>query len=280
MSCLEFKDADFKHSIAKILGLTGSDINRDDLVEIDSVIITDSDSGGLSIPWSGDDFSMMFPKLRYRPNLNNQLWLKDLKHLSHIKSLHIYVPTEKLDTLHELTNIHELYITNSCETNWSWIENLTRLQSLYIRNAQFADLKPIANLSMKQNQRYIQSNSKDFWFLKKLFLNYCEIEDITPLRQCSNIVELNLSHNRIADLQPLESLKWLYYLTLRYNRIQDISPLARLPYIYAINLRHNQISDISPLSRFNSSNLSRLYLRHNEITDYAAINKLSINLSD
>ena len=205
--------------------------------------------------------------------------MKDLRHLKHIKSLHIEAPTENLGVLKDFANLRELYITNSNETDWSFIEDLTGLQSLYIINAQFNDLTPIASLCEKQYQKYIHSNEEEFCFLKNLYLNYCEIKDITPLKKCASIGELDLSHNHIRDISPLKNVKRLFTLTLRYNKIKDLSPLESLPNIHSINARHNDVSNIKVLLRFKSTNLTQLYLGDNPIKDYLPIKKIDIPLN-
>lgn len=280
MSCIDFSDADFKLAISKGLALNGADINRDDLLRLNNFMITGKNvNDGILIPWS-NPFDMMFPEVRYKPLPENQLWLKDLKYLNHIKALHIDTPTENLGVLKGFTNLQELYITNSDETDWSFLEGLTALQSLYIRNAQFSDLTPIANLCEKQYQKYTHSNEEGFCFLKNLYLNYCDIVDISPLKKCKFIGELDLSHNHIIDISPLKNVKRLFTLTLRYNKINDLSPLLSLPYIHSINARHNDVSNIKILLRFKSTNLTQLYLGDNPIKDYSPIKKINIPLCD
>jgi len=99
----------------------------------------------------------------------------------------------------------------------------------------------------------------------ELFLSFNEIEDISPLKSLTNLINLYLCNNRIADLSPLSGLTNLVNLELWGNQIEDISPLSELTNLCWIELYQNNISDLSPLSKL--INLDNLGLASNNIKD-------------
>ncbi|UGB29974.1 leucine-rich repeat domain-containing protein [Metabacillus sp. B2-18] len=212
-------------------------------------------------------------------------WIADIEHFTHIKSLHIYFATDDLSFLEGFCNLEELYVVDSDNKEWSFIQSLTSLRYLYIQNCKFSNLIPIRNLFREQSERYDRASRESdtyqiFSGLKKLCLTNCGISDITPLADCKFIDDLNLSHNEISDISPLEGIRSLYYLTLRHNKITDITSLGELEGIYFINLRHNQIKDISALKKHRNSNLSRLFLAYNYIEDFTVLKGIHLIDSD
>lgn len=286
MGNVEFLDKGFERAVRKKIGTSQKWLSSEDLKEVNGILIADGDRSGFGIPWYADSsaFQMTFPDLMFNvADSENGKWELDLIHFSHIRTLHIYVPTEDLAFLSDFTNLKELYVENSKAKNWAFLQNLINLCFLYLRECSLHDLRPIRDLYRKQERL---PKSKELLHrlieprLSHLGLNYCGISDISPLGECKSIEDLNLSHNIISDISPLRGISSLYYLTLRYNKITDISPLRDLGWIYYINIRHNQISDISELSRMKSKNISRLYLGHNPIKDYSPTYQLRLVAQD
>ena|GEM_PF-2962606 len=293
MRCIEyisFKDKAFEKSFRKCLKKAKGKITNDDLVKVNGILISDEEVDGFPVPWCSDSdmYNMIFPNFRYNiKNSQNNEWLSDLMLFSHIKSLHIFVTVDNLSYLSEFKQLKELYVFNTTETDWSFIENLTSLKFLLVNNADFSDLTPLSNLYEKQLALY-KSSKRDttnifeniFQGLQNLNLENCSIIDIYPLAACTGLDDVNLSHNSISNLAPLSSIDSLYYLTLRYNKITDIAPLKWLTRLYYLNVRHNQINDASVLKSFENSNLSRLFVEHNEIVDFRPLSKLNLVDSD
>lgn len=286
MGNVEFLDKGFERAIRKVIGTSQEWISSEDLKEINGILIAEGNRSGFGIPWHADSsaFQMTFPDLMFNVvDSENGKWELDLIYFSHIRTLHIYVPTEDLTFLSDFTNLRELYVENSKAQNWAFLQNLINLCFLYLRECTFHDLTPI--LDLYRNQERVPKSNELLHRLNEvrlshLGLNYCGISDITPLAECKSIEDLNLSHNIISDISPLRTISSLYYLTLRYNQITDISPLRDLRWIYYINVRHNQISDISELSRMKSKNISRLFLGHNPINDYSPACQLRLVAQD
>jgi Leucine-rich repeat (LRR) protein len=288
MSQIKFKDKGFEKSVKELLNIKSERITAEDLSVVEGIIVTVSKASGFSIPWVGDSaaFSMVFPDITFNVNdSDNGQWLADMEHFSHIKSLHIYVPTQNLSFLEGFCNLKELYVLDSDNKEWSFLQSLTSLRYLYLQNCNFSDLIPIRNLSREQLEQHEREKREPNTFhifngLKKLYLENCGISDISPLVDCKFINDLNLSHNEIYDINPLRGICSLYYLTLRHNKISDIKPLGELEGVYFINLRHNQIKDISALKKHRNANLSRLFLAHNNIEDYTPLKGIQLIDSD
>ncbi len=292
MEQVEFRDLGFEKEVRKCLKKSKKKLTRDDLLKVTGILITDQDDvNGFSVPWQSDSsmFNMSFPNLRLNgSNFEGDVWLEDLKNFKHIETLHIYVGTKELSFLDGFEKLKELYIIDSSETSWSFIEGLLSLRYLCVRNAEFSNLAPISALCNKQlsihKKNKEEANGNMFFSifrgLQNLMLDDCNIVDLSPLSNCSFLSDINLSNNRIKDLAPLITIASLYYLTLRYNEINDISPLKGLQRLYLLNLRHNQIEDVSVLETFENSNLSRLFVEYNNIVDYSPLAKLNLVYSD
>lgn len=119
----------------------------------------------------------------------------------------------------------------------------------------------------------------EFRNLESLYISGNEIEDITPLRDLTDLITLSMSDNRIRDIDALKNLENLEYLSLYGNQISDISPLEDLDSLTVLDLGGNRISDISPLRKL--VNLEVLYLPGNSITDITPLQDLeALNFLD
>lgn len=74
-----------------------------------------------------------------------------------------------------------------------------------------------------------------------------EIDDLTGVEHCINIISLDLSDNNIVDISNLYNLRQLHELYLSNNYIEEIGILARLHKLRIIDLSCNQIENIQPL---------------------------------
>ncbi|MBA9087287.1 hypothetical protein FHR92_003771 [Fontibacillus solani] len=221
MGNVEFLDKGFERAVRKKIGTSQERILSEDLKEIKGILIAEGDRSGFGIPWHADSsaFQMTFPDLMLNVADLDGKWEQDLIHFSHIRTLHIYVPTEDLAFLSDFTDLRELYVENSKAQNWTFLQNLINLCFLYLRECSFYDLTPI--LDLYRNQVRVPKSNELLHRLNEprlshLGLNYCGISDISPLAECKSIEDLNLSHNIISDISPLRTISSLYYLTLRY----------------------------------------------------------------
>jgi Leucine-rich repeat (LRR) protein len=284
---VKFLDKGFESKVRSVIGKPGGQLRSEELFKIKGIIITDEEATGFAIPWQSSGHGMYFPELFFNVNnSDNEKWIKDLELFSHIRSLHLYVPTERLVFLKDFRNLKELYVTNSAEEDFSFLKGLVLLRYLFLQRCNFSDLTPIADLYKAQIEEYQKSRDKNnmlniFTGLEYLGLTYCYISDLEPIVGCKNIIELNLSHNEIGDISPLGKINRLYYLTLRYNRIKSIEPLKSCHSLYYLNVRHNIIEDISVLKKVEKfNNLGRLFIGHNNIKDFNAVTGFNLVYTD
>nr|XP_039272430.1 leucine-rich repeat-containing protein 61-like isoform X2 [Styela clava] len=103
------------------------------------------------------------------------------------------------------------------------------------------------------------------------FLNLasCEIEDISALGNCLNLVRLDLRKNEISILNPLRNLKLLTTLNLSANRISNIDALASLEMLSDLNLSGNLIGSFERVQCLKSIDTLQ------KLRFYDSINKLS-----
>ena len=113
-------------------------------------------------------------------------------------------------------------------------------------------------------------------FLKELgIISGCELGietiDLSPLKQCVLLSDINLSHNyfEFVDLSPLESKKMLFSLYLSHNNLDsiDLTPLQKCTWLNWLHLDNNRLKDLdlSPLA--GCEYLTRLQIGSNELTE-------------
>lgn len=96
------------------------------------------------------------------------------------------------------------------------------------------------------------------------------IQDLSPLRNLTNLTYVVLMNNQIRDLSPFQNLVNITDLNLFGNQIQDITPLQNMTQIQDLNLNNNQIRDVSPLRNMHVANTA-LHLAVNDIEDLSPV---------
>ncbi len=84
-----------------------------------------------------------------------------------------------------------------------------------------------------------------------LELSGYNIQDLSGLEFCTNIVTLDLSNNCIFDISQLGYLHLLEELDLSFNQISQIDVLSELEYLKILDLSFNRINNIRPLFDLN-----------------------------
>lgn len=136
-----------------------------------------------------------------------------------------------------------------------YFENLTELEMNDIYGLN--DLSPLSELGN----------------LIDLELSECSIEDITPLEHLTNLEYLYLDNNDISDISPLSTLTSLRGLMIFDNAVTDISSLENLVNLEDLEIDGNQIEDISVIQNFEK--LKELWINRNDIADVTPIVNLS-----
>ena len=170
---------------------------------------------------------------------------------------------EDLTGLEYATNLRVLQLGANDIHSLEPLKLLVRLDVLYIyRNPRIKSIKPLMNLTT----------------LTQLHAGGCEITNIAPVRNLTNLVLLDFSRQwglrhdpqrGLVDIEPLSNLTKLHTLNLSYNRISDIKPLTNLAELTWLALNSNQIVDVRPL--VNLVNLNTLLLQFNHIVDVSPL---------
>ena len=116
--------------------------------------------------------------------------------------------------------------------DYSFLSKLTRLTHLQIYDGSLDD----------SHLQYLPNT------LTWLDLRGCtNIQDISPIRNCTNLTYLQISDASIYDITPLHNLKSIKYLILDGNYISDLSPLSELSNLAILEVRDNKICDMDPI---------------------------------
>ena len=134
------------------------------------------------------------------------------------------------------------------------------IKSLIRLEAQHKEIRSIQGLEFARN-------------LETLNLGINLIEDITPLRNLTELHGISLFGNQVSDISLLANLTRLGYFNGAGNPISDLRPLSKLVRLGELDLWGCQISDVAPLAGL--KNLKTLILGGNLITDVSPLANLS-----
>ena len=184
-----------------------------------------------------------------------------------------------LSPLRGLIKLNGIGISGNPVSNVSPLASLTSLEGIAAWNTSISNFSVLARLPRLEwiefgNDRLVSKipSLKGLKTLKRLEINGCNITDLSPLVELTQLQWLTLVNNLISDVSPLRNLKSLEHLNLDANVISDVSPLAQLTRLKVLYLENNVISDVSPLAGF--KNLDRLDLRNNAISDFSPLDRL------
>lgn len=178
--------------------------------------------------------------------------LKRKKQLSF--DLHSLRPNNPLKELCYLTGISLAIIRIDDPDVFVGLDNLTQLA--------FLQRHQTINVQFLRKAHY----------LKKITLDYGNIDNIDGLSYLINLQSLSLNHNHIVNIAPLKFLDKLEFLSIAHNQLSDIATLSELKNLTSLDLSHNQISNIDGLAQINT--LQTLYLNNNQIGTIDALLEL------
>ena len=118
--------------------------------------------------------------------------------------------------------------------------------------------------------------------IRKLDLDYCYLDDYTPLAKLTGLTMLGLKtcgNNyggvKLTDISWITSLTNLKELNLCYNAISDISPISGLKQLEALNLADNDLNDAQIRYLSGLTNLRELDLYYlSRLTDVSPLAEL------
>ena len=84
--------------------------------------------------------------------------------------------------------------------------------------------------------------------ITELSMPSARLGSIGPLRKCSKLITVDLSHNFLSDLTPLSANTGMIMLQLEDNRIVSCEGLNNMAMLEVLDLSDNRLSDVSALS--------------------------------
>jgi internalin A len=105
-----------------------------------------------------------------------------------------------------------------------------------------------------------------------LYICYCEVSDISALKEIKSLTSLYFSSNQVSDISALKEIKSLTSLNFSSNQVSDISALKEIKSLTSLNFSANQVSDISALKEIKS--LTSLYFWNNKVSDISALKEI------
>ncbi len=176
-------------------------------------------------------------------------------------------PSKVPDSLREFsmivvdTTIHYLLVTDTIPVNvdtiYLMLERFKGLKSLNISgNMTLSNLDPVRELTD----------------LMEIDLSNSLINDLSPLTNLNKLTSINCSSSKVTSLEPLRYASGLKELNCSNTGVEDISTIEGLKNLSILNLSNTPVSDITSLS--NLLSLSRLDLSHTQVTDLSSLSKL------
>ena len=207
--------------------------------------------------------------------------LRSLKKLStlkgsNIKTLHLsFNKIKSLQGVENLLALEELVVGNNELIDVISIESLTQLKTLnlygnHIRQPlDLSRLKNLVDINLGQNKLeelifYTEGH------IKYLFIHDNNIKDIQMIKNLRYLQTLDISKNPIEDLSPLSQLSQLLDLRINFVRPQGISSfdfIEPLQNLRRLELAGNGIEDVSSLSKMEFLHLLTLNLSFNKVRD-------------
>ena len=108
--------------------------------------------------------------------------------------------------------------------------------------------------------------------LKELFLGPGDLEDLSPIANCTKLETLRASLNKVSDISPLAKMTRMDRLDLGRTQVKDLTPLANMTALTELVLDSTPVEDVSPLS--NLKKLENLSLKRTKIKDVSPLANL------
>lgn len=218
------------------------------------------------------------------------LFLEPLESLTNLTSLTLHTPrVEDLSPIGKLQGLTYLDLSG-CITirNISFLRNLTDLTHLNLEGNQIKDISALSKLTkleyLNLNATFRDYDSSTLEFGQK-------VQDITAIKNMTDLKELYLFGNLTKDLSPLKKLINLEVLDLGNNNVSNLSALSGLENLRFLNLSNrvaeefqnnyfpktknrNKVVDLSPLAGLTS--LEELQVVYCEtLEDFTVLSSLS-----
>ncbi|CAL6035538.1 leucine-rich_repeat domain-containing protein [Hexamita inflata] len=201
--------------------------------------------------------------------------IEDISALYSLTDLtHLYLSNNKL-TFYTvaLPNLVGLSLSNNKLQDKSGLQHSPKLEILYLSLTETTDLRTIPPQLFGLKQLYLTDNNimeisylSNFVDLQILSLDHNkQLQNIGPLKFCTQLTELSIFETGVADIWPLQFMKNLKTLDIDNTKVVDLHLLQFLNKLQKINASYSCIIDVSPLSKLTL--LKNLKFRNNKITN-------------
>jgi len=190
-----------------------------------------------------------------------------------------------LTPLSSLYALKTLYIDNNPVTDFTPLEKLSALRTLSMKGIRITEdqlaalKKALPNCAIYADTPVksipeTELGGRTFRVdVTELSLGGAEIDDLTPLAECTALRDLDLRDNKITDISVLAGMKDLERLCLWNNQVSDFSALEELEKLRYLDADTNDIRLLEDLK--NCTALEELWLNNNPLETLAGIENLS-----
>lgn len=174
--------------------------------------------------------------------------------------------------LKHLSNLENLTIHNSQDSDMSPLKNLIRLKELrfsgnknIINIIPFQKMKKLENLNLSNCNISSLEGIENLLKIKYLELSSNKIKSLKELSMHSKLIDLRLNDNEVYCINPISNNLSLERLEFGNNYLEDLSPLQKCLKLNNITFYNNRVNDLSKI--FKLSNLKYIYPYGNPISD-------------
>lgn len=184
-----------------------------------------------------------------------------------------------LNPLSELTDLKEIYFTNTIIDDISPLRNLNDLEFIECSGSKVKSLEPLRYASNLKEMNLLATPVNDISVLanlknlKKLNLGETHVINIDTLNSVSSLSQLDLTNLQLKSFDVLGHLKNLTDLSLSGTNIISLEPLTGLTELRNLNIGNTEISDLNPLK--NLSSLTILQANYSKISDISPLSGMS-----
>ena len=271
--------------------------------QLEPVSFSDTDA---KLNFSIDDDYVHFSKTVITPNDIAQI--KSRKTVSSVYISQCQIPQETMNVLWELDG-QLTYLSINESSGFDDISPLSKLTTLHslsvekcdLSNSVFKDLDLSKMTDLYSINLMGNPSLTDINFLKtsqtasSVDISYCEVSDISPIKDMSRLYTFKaencritdisalkdksvstvyLSENSVKDISALGGNKSLHTLDLSNNEIESIKPLEDCQDLKSLNLNHNHLKSLDGLQKL--IRLEKFECSHNEITDLSCMSNLTV----
>lgn len=184
-----------------------------------------------------------------------------------------------LKPLTELTDLTEVYFSNTLIDDVSPLRNLNKLKNIVCSGSKVNSLEPLRYASNVKEINCLATQIDDISVLanlknlNKLNIGETNVTNIDTLSGLKSLSQLDLSNLQLVSFNALSGMENLSDLNLSGTNIESLSPLSSLTKLQNLNIGNTEISDVKPLKMIGS--LSILQANYSKINDIKPLSGMS-----